>query len=63
MQIFFKWDTDNKSRTIVVEPGDTIGQLKEKVADKIELEFGYRVTARPHIALGDIAVLQELGYM
>lgn len=43
MQIFFKWDTDNKSRTIVVEPGDTIGQLKEKVADKIELEFGYRV--------------------
>lgn len=51
MQIFFKWDKDNKSRTIEVDASNTIGQVKEKVADKIELEFGYRIQVMSDIHL------------
>lgn len=69
MQIFFKWDKDNKTRTIEVDASYTVGQVKEKVADKIELEFGYRIRTMSdiHLSYGgrkldnDAATLEEKG--
>ncbi|HLG64718.1 MAG TPA: ubiquitin-like domain-containing protein [Ktedonosporobacter sp.] len=51
MQIFVKWDKDNKTRTIEVDTIDTIGQLKEKIADKIEVEYGYRIPTNSDMRL------------
>jgi len=51
MQIFVKWDKDDRTRTIEVDATDTVGQLKEKIADKIEVEYGYRIPTNSDMRL------------